>query len=149
MPPLREATRVGRSVEQTRTALDRFFLSLKASDGAARLRLRVPTGGPTKQYGLSFDREVRIEARPVREPEHNVFEISWVPEGTAVFPRFDGKLFVTGFGNPNVSYVEVDGWYTAPFGAAGQIFDAAIGQKIARATAREFLKDLKVAIEGS
>lgn len=148
MPPLREATRVGRTVEQALAALDRFFVSLKSPNGVARLRLRVPTDG-TKRYGLSLDREVRVEARPAREPEDNVFEISWVPEGTAIFPRFDGKLFVTGFGNPNVSYVEVDGFYTPPFGTAGQIFDAVLGQRIARATAREFLKDLKAAIERS
>ncbi len=148
MPALREAIPVHRSVEQTHLALEGFFVSLKAPDGIARLRLRVPADGPMKPYGLSVDREVRVEARRVREPEDaGVVEISWMPEGTAVLPRFDGKLIVTGFGNPNLSYVELDGWYTPPFGAAGQIFDAAIGQRIAQATAREFLKDLKDAVE--
>ncbi|MGB8908445.1 MAG: hypothetical protein WCC84_06820 [Candidatus Cybelea sp.] len=151
MPPLREITPVERSVKQAHAALEQFFHSLEASDGVARLRLRVPMRAPTKQFGLSIDREVRIEARPVRNPGYDaeVMEISWVPEGNAIFPRFDGKLFLTGFGNAATSYVELDGYYTPPFGAAGQIFDATIGQRIAQATAREFLADLKAAIETS
>ena len=151
MPPLREITPVERSAKQAHAALERFFRSLKTSDGVARLRLRVPMRLPAKQYGLSIDREVRIEARPVRHPgrDAEVMEISWVPEGTAIFPRFDGSLFVTGFGNAALSYVELDGYYTPPFGAAGQIFDGAIGQRIAQATAREFLADLKTTIETS
>jgi len=142
---------VERSVKQSHAALERFFRSLEASDGVARLRLHVPMRVTAKQYGLSIDREVRIEARPVRNPgqEAEVMEISWVPEGTAMFPRFDGRLFVTGFGNAAMSYVELDGHYTPPFGAAGQVFDAAIGQRIAQATAREFLADLKATIETS
>ncbi len=149
MPPLREITPVERSVKQTHAALDQFFSSLEASDGVARLRLRVPMRLPAKQYGLSIDREVRIEVRPVRNPGHDaeVMDISWAPEGTAIFPRFEGRLFVTGFGNAAMSYVELDGYYTPPFGAAGQIFDATIGQRIAQTTAREFLADLKAAIE--
>ena len=151
MPPLREITPVERSVKQAQAALEQFFRSLEAPDGVAHLRLRVPMRLPAKQYGLSIDREVRIEARPVRNPGHNaeVMEISWEPEGTAIFPRFDGRLFLTGFGNAALSYVELDGYYTPPFGAAGQVFDATIGQRIAQATAREFLADLKATIESS
>jgi len=44
--------------------------------------------------------------------------------------------------------VELDGAYVPPFGPAGQLFDATIGRRIAQATAREFLKDLKASIEG-
>lgn len=151
MPPLREMTPVERSAKQAHAALERFFGSLKASDGVSRLRLRVPVGVLAKQYGISIDREVRIEARPVRDPspDAEVMEISWVPEGTGIFPRFDGRLFITGFGDATMSYVELDGYYTPPFGAAGQIFDATIGQRIAQATAREFLADLKATIETS
>ncbi|MGB6517583.1 MAG: hypothetical protein WBE79_03650 [Candidatus Cybelea sp.] len=151
MPPLREITPVERSVKQAQVALEQFFHSLEAPDGVARLRLSVPIRMPVKQYGVSIDREVRIEARPVRNPalDAEIMEISWVPEGTAIFPRFDGKLFLTGFGNAEVSYVELDGYYTPPFGAAGQVFDATIGQRIAQTTAREFLADLKAAIETS
>jgi len=49
--------------------------------------------------------------------------------------------------DPSVSHIELDGSYIPPFGAARQLFDAAIGRRIAQPTAREFLKDVKAVIE--
>ena len=71
--------------------------------------------------------------------------ISWLPEGTGVFPAFRGTLMVRS--ENGTSAIELDGTYTPPFGAAGQVFDATIGHRIAQATARELLKDLKAAVE--
>jgi hypothetical protein len=142
-------TPVERSREQTQERLERFFIALRGRDGIARFRLRVPTDGANHGYGISFDREVRIEARHASDPERtsDFIEIAWVPEGTLVFPRFDGKLSVCTNSNPDACYIELDGSYTAPLGTAGQIFDAAIDRRIAQATAREVLKDLKAAAE--
>jgi hypothetical protein len=147
MPQLRDVAPVKRSAVETQAAIERFFLLLEGADGVARLRLRVPAG--RSGHGISLDREVRVEARSLHESNGvpGVIAIVWEPEGPGVFPRFDGTLIVTGFGNANASYIELDGVYTPPFGAAGQVFDAAIGHQIARATAREFLKDLKAAVE--
>jgi len=113
------------------------------------MRLRVPTDGATHGYGISFDREVRIEARPIGDSQHlcDLIEIAWAPEGALVFPRFEGRLSVWSDEETHVTYVELDGSYTPPFGAAGQLFDLTIGRRIAQATAREFLKDLKQALE--
>jgi hypothetical protein len=149
MTRLRDKTTVERPTEQTRERLERFFVSLRGRDGIARLRLRVPTDGAKHGYGISFDREVRVEARQTNDAERpcDFIEIAWMPEGTLVLPRFDGKLSVCANSNPDACYIELDGSYTPPFGAAGQIFDAAIGHRIAQATAREFLKDLKAAAE--
>jgi len=147
MPQLRDVAPVKRSAAETQAAIERFFLSLEGADGVARLRLRVPAG--SSGHGISLDREVRVEARAVHQSNGapGVIEIVWMPEGTGIFPRFDGTLIVTGFGNSDASFIELDGIYTPPFGAAGQVFDAAIGRQIARSTAREFLKDLKAAVE--
>jgi hypothetical protein len=147
MPRLRDATSVTCSVEETEARLERFLGSLRDKDGVSRLRLRVPTDGPTQ--GLSIDRQVHVEARRARDADNlnDVIAITWMPEGTAVFPTFEGTLVTWGEQNANLSYIELDGSYTPPFGAAGQLFDAAIGQRIAQTTAREFLRDLKDAIE--
>lgn len=149
MPRLRDRISVACSVKQAQRGLERFFISLRGKDGVARLRLRVPTDGAPSGYGISLDREVRVEARAARDADdlNDIIEIAWMPEGIAVFPRFDGSLTVSGEDDPNVSYIELDGAYTPPFGATGQLFDAAIGRRIAQATAREFLKDVKAAIE--
>jgi hypothetical protein len=149
MSRLHDKTSVDFSIAEAQTRLEAFLTSLRGQDGVARMRLRVPITGMADSFGLALDREVRIEARRRRdEPRQaDVTEIVWQPEGTTVLPRFEGTLFVTHDGSPNRSDIELDGEYTPPFGAAGQVFDAAIGQQIARTTAREFLLDLKRAIE--
>jgi hypothetical protein len=147
MPRLRDRTSVERPLEQTKSRLEAFFLALRGKDGIAHLRLRVPTDGPTR--GLSIDRQVRVEARRARGEASidDLTLITWMPEGTAIFPTFEGILIVRGESDSDVSSIELDGSYTPPFGVAGQAFDAAIGHRIAQSTARELLKDIKNAIE--
>jgi hypothetical protein len=148
MTRLSDAVSVDRSTEQARQGLERFLHSLRARDGISRLRLRVPMNGAAK-HGLSLDRAVRIEAWPGdgASGRPDGFEIAWSPEGNTVFPRFEGSLRVSSNHDPHHATIELDGVYTPPFGAAGQVFDAAIGRQIAQTTAREFLADLKEAIE--
>jgi hypothetical protein len=145
MTRLRDAISVASSAEQSMFRLERFFESLRGRDGVSRLRLRVPTDGPTR--GLAIEREVCVEARRTRGEASldDLMLITWVPEGTAVYPTFEGILIVRSE-NGNSS-IELDGTYTPPFGAAGQVFDATIGHRIAESTARELLKDLKAAVE--
>ena len=143
MPRLRHRTSVDLPIEEAKAGLDRFFLALRQKDGVSRIRLRVPADGPA--LGLSIDRAVRIEAHPIADG--TALRITWMPEGTTIFPTFQGTLAIWRDDDPSVTQIELDGTYEPPFGAAGQIFDAAIGQRIAQATAREFLKDVKGAIE--
>jgi len=145
MTRLRDAISVESSALQSMLRLERFFESLRGKDGVSRLRLRVPTDGPTR--GLAIEREVCVEARRTRGEAslNDLMLITWVPEGTAVFPTFEGILIVRS--ENGTSSIELDGTYTPPFGTAGQVFDAAIGHRIAESTAHELLKDLKAAVE--
>jgi hypothetical protein len=147
MTRLRDSTLVESAAPQSMARLEQFFASLQGRDGITRIRLRVPGDGPTRE--LSIDREVRVEVRRPRGEAtlDDLMLISWMPEGTGVFPTFEGILLVRAYGEGKASSIELDGNYTPPFGAAGQVFDAAIGHRIAQATARELLKDLKSAIE--
>ena len=150
MPRLYDRTLVDRPLAQTQQGLERFFASLRGGSGVARFRLRVPMDGAPHGYGISLDRDVRIEVRRRREPGlPDAIEISWRPEGMLVFPSFEGTLAICSESDRNVSRLELEGSYTPPFGVAGMLFDAAIGHRIAQATAREFLKDVKNAIEGT
>jgi hypothetical protein len=144
MTRLRDSTTVDLSPEQARAGIERFFVSLEGSDGISRMRLRVPTDGAPHGYAISLDREVRIEAE-IKDP----VKIRWVPEGSTIFPIFEGELHLSPNGESRRTVIELDGAYTPPFGPAGQIFDAAIGHRIAKRTAYEFLKDLKAAVEKS
>lgn len=145
MTRLRDAIVIDGPAEQSMLRLERFFDSLRGKDGVARLRLRVPTDGATR--GLALEREVCVQARRARGEAmlNDLMLITWIPEGTGVFPTFEGILIVRA-DNGNSS-IELDGTYTPPFGPAGQVFDATIGHRIAESTARELLKDLKAAVE--
>ncbi|MBV8345086.1 MAG: hypothetical protein JO190_08875 [Candidatus Eremiobacteraeota bacterium] len=134
---------------ETEARLGAYFESLRSEDGVARMRLRVPMTGSSSALGLSLDREVRVEAARGRDEENlnDVTRIRWSPEGKAIFPKFEGKLVVWAGDDSASSRIEIDGDYLPPFGAAGQVFDEAIGHRIAESTAREFLKDIKRAIE--
>jgi hypothetical protein len=149
MTRLRASTLVEGAARQSMGRLQLFFASLRGEDGIARIRLRVPADGPA--WGLSIDREVRVEARRPRGEASldDLMLIRWMPEGTAVFPTFEGILTIRASGEADASLIELDGNYMPPFGVAGQVFDAAIGHRIAQATARELLKDLKRTIEST
>ena len=64
-----------------------------------------------------------------------------------MFPRFEGTLVVWGEDDASSSFIELRGEYTPPLGAAGQVFDEAIGYRIAQTTAQQFLGDIKREIE--
>jgi hypothetical protein len=147
MPRLRDTVSIDRSAAHTDEALGRFLAELRDKDGTSRMRLRVPMQvNGQAGAGLCVDREVRIEAKKSDASKlAGAIAISWAPEGPLVFPTFDGTL--TFWGDDDKSCVELDGCYTPPFGNAGQIFDATVGYELARATAREFLTDVKQAIE--
>ena len=147
MTRLRETIPIERPADQAQEALERFFAPLTGKAGP--LRLRVPFDGATANYGIYFDRDVLVEAHRARDEGNlnDVVSIKWVPEGTAALPSFSGTLTVCGEEDPARSHIELDGSYAPPFGAAGQVFDAAIGHHIAQATARELLSDIKTAIE--
>jgi len=146
MPALRDSEPVERPVEQTNRELDRFLRARRGGDGIARLRLHVATIVSSPMDGVSHDREVRIEACGSCA-ENREIEIAWTSEPPVVFPRFRGVLAVRSHEDPRQSYIELYGSYAPPVAASGQPFDATIGLEIARATAREFLSDLKHAIE--
>ncbi len=148
MAHLREKTSARGTVPQTEARLDSYFASLRGPDGIARLRLLIPANGTSR--GRFHDREVRIEAWRDRDDQNlnDLIRIRWTPEGSVIYPNFAGTLVVRGEGDPDLSFVELDGDYKHPLGATGELFDETIGHRIAQLTARELLKDLKRAIDG-
>lgn len=147
MTHLREHTSVRGSLSETESRLESYFASQRASDGVARLRLRVPITG--QERGLCVDREVWVEAWRDRDDLklNELIRVTWTPEGKVAFPKFSGTLVVSGDGDPSRSHVELDGTYEPPLGAAGESFDAVIGRKLAESTAREFLEEVKRGVE--
>lgn len=146
MKELRERIAVECAVEATEAGLIAFFEVRQGVDGITRMRLRVVLDGSH----VAIEREVRVTAQVGRDNDNlnDLVRITWQPEGTVVFPQFEGTLVAWGEDDPAKSFIELRGHYAPPLGAAGQVFDEVIGFKIAQATAHEFLRDIKREIEG-
>lgn len=148
MKRLREKIAIARSAADTQSGIEAYVASLRGEDGASHLHLRLPVNA-VGALGLSLDREVRVEAQRGRDDENlnDVIRIHWSVPDTGLFPTFDGVLVVWAQTDGKGSFVELDGQYKPPLGAPGEAFDDLIGHGIAQLTAREFLADLKRAVE--
>lgn len=148
MRELREQVVLHCPVEEAESRILSFFAARRAPDGTLRMRLRVPAGAESP-FNYSISRLVRVEAQLGKDEDdlNEVIKVSWRPEGTAMLPRFEGKLTVWGGDDPSTTVLELSGHYLPPFGVAGQVFDEAIGQQIAHATAAEFLSDISRSID--
>ncbi len=130
--------------------LDRYLTGLPGSEPAQgrELRLRVPLDSLGLPGELAIDRDVVTSFAPLTDPqslEHGI-SIGWVPLGNAALPTFSGSLRITAE-TPKSSLVVLDGDYEPPLGALGKLFDAAIGRRIAEATADELLRVIAERIE--
>ena len=151
MRRLRDRIQIDLPLDETQPRIDAYFESLRGAGGVATVRLRVPIKGTGAALGLSIEREVCIEARNTRDDNNlnDVVRVAWRAEGSSLFPEFKGVLVVWAEADPQRSFVEIDGEYKPPLGMTGEIFDAIAGVQIAKSTAREFLNDLKRAVERS
>jgi hypothetical protein len=120
-------------------------------DAAARgaevgvpLRYVVPSiGGRLKQpVDVTFERGPD-ETEGGRA--HDEIQICWTA-GTRFFPDFRGTLRLR-IASVDETLLALEGTYRPPFGAAGAVFDAVIGRRIARATMCELLDRLGDAME--
>lgn len=148
MRELREQVTLECPVEQAEDRILAFFAANRAADGTLRMRLRVPAGAESR-FNYSISRLVRVDVQLGKDENalNEVIAVSWRPEGTAMLPRFEGKLTVWGGDDPSSTVLELSGQYLPPFGIAGQVFDEAIGRQIAHSTAAEFLSDIKRAVD--
>ena len=129
---------------------DRFLAKLPSSERAQGrdLRLRVPLSVLGLPGELAVDRDVVTMFEPLADPkglEHGV-SIGWSPADGAALPTFRGTLRVMA-ATPKSSVVTLEGDYEPPLGALGKAFDAAVGRKVADATADELLKTICAKIE--
>ncbi len=70
------------------------------------------------------------------------WDVRWTPAEGGPYPDFSGTLTLRAGSAPDTSALELSGDYVPPLGAAGHVFDAALGSRIASAAARGLLEDL-------
>jgi hypothetical protein len=103
----------------------------------ATIALRLPLG----DLRVEHDVEVRLAPKP-GYTGYKLLDVSWTPKPAGAYPAFAGTLSVADEG-AGWSRIELDGTYKPPFGLLGAAFDAAVGHRIAEATATELLAQLK------
>lgn len=120
---------------------------LATSGQPQTVRLEVPFGPSEDSPGMA--KEVLITYSPGHDPRHfdQPWRLSWTPVGGGPYPDFEGTLTVRADEEYSACELELQGAYDPPLGAAGKVFDAVVGSRIAVATAREFLRRLARAIE--
>ncbi len=90
---------------------------------------------------IERDVEIRLATKPAY-PGYRLLDVSWRPKDGGPYPSFEGTLSVEDEG-PGWSRIEINGQYKPPFGVLGAAFDAAVGHRIAEATAAELLAEFK------
>jgi hypothetical protein len=75
------------------------------------------------------------------------YKVHWEAEGGGPYPVFDGELTVGADEDYDSFWLVIDGGYAPPLGIAGQMFDSVIGRRIATASARGLLAEMRKAIE--
>jgi hypothetical protein len=126
--------------------LERFFTERRTPEGnETTLHLTVPglPRGVTLEHDVlaTFVREGRWKSW------NDAAELSWHADGGGPFPTFHGELKILADEDYNSAILAIKGSYTPPGGAAGRVFDATLGRKIAHGTAQQLLRELKSAVE--
>ncbi|MBV8344050.1 MAG: hypothetical protein JO190_03525 [Candidatus Eremiobacteraeota bacterium] len=124
---------------------ERFFTVHRRDRTPGMLTLRVDLsslGLPGSSQALH---EVRVTHELTEDRGEKKLALSWDPADKTV-PRFSGAL-TSAEKAPGLTTLTLQGTYTPPLGIAGKAFDLVVGRKVAAATARALLEDIKQFVE--
>ena len=151
MSAIRERVIVGCPYGQAQGYLDYYLRTLgkELRAKAASLRLDVLLSDLGLPGNLVVSRRAVATFAPIIDTNHREHRIAvhWAPEGGGPFPRFSGFIVMEAHESYRTSLLTLEGDYHPPFGVAGKVFDAALGKKIASATARQLLATLQNVLE--
>ena len=90
-----------------------------------------------------------ITLTPVRRPEDMTprYRVHWEADGGGPYPAFDGELVVGSDDDYATFVLRLEGQYLPPGGAAGRMFDAVIGRRLAESTVRTLLHQIATTVE--
>ncbi len=133
------------ALNQAPTYLERFFSTNADAKGRVLLTLYAPVPG----LRTDLEKRVVVTLGEIQTGSDMIptIHLQWEPEGGGPFPTFKGTLTVEAGDDYSDCAIALRGEYEPPFGAAGKTFDAAMGRKIAGATARELLERIRDFIE--
>jgi hypothetical protein len=90
-------------------------------------------------------REAIVTLTPAHRPGEMTphFHVTWKDAHAGPYPHFTGTLGVESDEDYGAFWLALEGTYTPPGGVGGRVFDALIGYRIADATARGLLLQLR------
>ena len=92
---------------------------------------------------LNVERDVEIHLAPKPGyPGYRLIDVTWRAAGGGPYPVFHGTLSVEEEAG-GWSRLDLDGDYDPPFGLIGAAVDAAVGHRVAEATANDLLSEFK------
>ncbi len=150
MTTLSERALVHCSVNQAARRLTHYFRARGNSDGdTARLNLRADVALPGSRDGVRLERTAIATIVPIHRPGQIMphYGVTWAPERNGPYPTLHGDLAIENADDYNAFYLVLTGTYEPPLGVVGAAFDAAIGHRIAAATARNLLATIADSIE--
>ena len=124
---------------------ERFFTVHRRDHQPGMLTLRVDLSSLKVPGSSQARHDVHVKHELVEEQGKSKLALSWDPEDQTV-PRFTGTL-TSSEKETGKTTLTLDGTYTPPLGVAGAAFDLIVGRKIAAATARALLEDVKQFVE--
>jgi hypothetical protein len=130
--------------------LSAFIAEHQLGDGTIRIGLRLPISLFANRRSL-IERQVVATLYPLRAAHdpHPTYSVTWSPRGGGPFPDFAGALAVEKSAHNDFFGLLVSGHYEPPFGTVGALFDAALGRRIAQASARDLLRSIADYIENA
>jgi hypothetical protein len=92
---------------------------------------------------------VIVTLQPAHRPEDMTprYHVHWEAESGGPYPVYDGELSIGADEDYDAFWLVLDGTYAPPGGPAGKVFDVVIGQRIAAASARGLLSEIRAEIE--
>lgn len=99
---------------------------------------------PPVPAGAEVSKQVDVYVSRSVDPMHfdQPWKVTWAPSHGGPFPTFSGTLTVRADEDWNVAALELAGTYEPPLGPAGKAFDAVLGSRIARSTAKALLAEI-------
>lgn len=147
MTRIRASAAVQYPAETLERLLAHYMDERRRGDGSILLPLRA-RAREGRRDSLAIEHEVIMRFRRGRDQQNlnETFFVDWVPAGDGPYPTFTGFMNVYSEVDQRFSRVEIDGTYTPPGGILGELFDAAIGKRLARASIVDFINGLVASI---
>jgi len=130
--------------------LSSFIADHQVGDGTVSVKLRLPIHLFAERRSL-LERRIVATLYPLRSVSdpHPTYSVTWSPRAGGPFPEFAGALAVEKSPFDDCFGLLVSGHYELCFGAVSDWIDAALGRRIAHASARDLLRAIADYVENA